>query len=129
MSAQSCRVAASVTSFGVPEAALVARAQGADHYELVLLGNARIQLRRVRSGSIAVLADSASGLTDLTSPARLSLTVRGAAPVQLEASVNGTTVSSVSDGDAAALAGSGLAGLRTTRAGVWFDDFQLYAEP
>jgi hypothetical protein len=115
-----CRVEAEVIGFGTPETGLFLRASpgGADRYEAVLLGDGRLQIRRVVGGSASTLASVASGVA-AGSWARIGL---GASGSTLTATVNGVEVARTSDGT---LAGSGLAGLRASSAGPAFDDFTL----
>lgn len=122
-----CRVQASVIGFGVPETGVFLRSPSVsspDRYDFVLLSNAHVQIRRVRSGVITVLADAPSGVSALDEPTTLALQSTGSAPVTLTGQVNGSTRVTASDGGAQALA-PGYAGLWTTNAGVVFDDFVL----
>ena len=121
------QVSASVMGFGVPHTAIFMRSTltGSTRYQLDLIANAHAQIQRVSGGTITVLADVASGLSDLGMPATLSLSVTGTSPVQLVAFVNGRQVASVADSSSAAITSSGYAGLYTLNAGVVFDTFVL----
>src|SRR5206468_10121870 len=55
----------------------------------------------------------------------IALSASGSGPVQLVASVNGVQKLSVTDSSASAITGPGTAGLWTSVAGIWFDDFQV----
>jgi hypothetical protein len=121
-----CTVQARVVTFGT-EGGVFARAPAPtspDHYDLVLLPSAHVQIRRVRNGAATVLADGAAGVAALDDWVTLALSTSGEAPVALTARVNGATVLTASDDSSAAL-GAGWAGLWTLHAGVWFDDFAL----
>ncbi|MBS2029741.1 MAG: exo-alpha-sialidase [Deltaproteobacteria bacterium] len=121
------QVSASVIGFGVPHTAIFMRSTptGSARYQLDLISNAHVQIQRVSGSSTTVLADVASGLSDLTVPATLSLSVTGTSPVQLVALLNGRQVASVTDTSASAITASGYAGLFTRNAGVVFDSFVL----
>ena len=122
-----CSVTASVTTFGVPEAGVFSRAPstaGASRYELMMLGNGHVQVRRVVNGASTTLGDAAGGAAPLNNPVTLSLQATGAGPVTLVAAVNGVTKLTLTDASTA-LAAAGYAGLRSSSAGVWFDDFSL----
>ena len=124
-----CRVEFRFNGFGVPEVAAFARAHPAapaDRYELAILSDRRVELRRRRGSSVVVLGQAPSGLTDLTRPAVITLEIAGVSPVELVGRVNGTVRVVASDSDPGALQ-RGVAGLWTTRAGVWFDDFRLWS--
>lgn len=124
-----CRVEARVVGFGVPETAIFLRASGGaaeSRYELVLRGNGRLQLRRWRSGRVAVLGEVGAGVP-LDEYATLSLSAAGSGPVTLVAAVNGQAVLVATDSGGDALTGAGAAGLWTTNAGVVFDSFRLQA--
>jgi hypothetical protein len=121
-----CTVTASVITFGT-EGGVYLRAPtptSSDRYDLVLLPNAHVQIRRVLGGSVTVLGDVASGVADLGTAVTLSLQATGSSPVTLVGRVNGATrLTAVDSG--AVLAGAGSAGLWTTNAGVVFDNFEL----
>jgi hypothetical protein len=123
-----CSVQAVVISFGVPEIGVFVRSPQAaptTHYLLVLLSNGHVQIRRVLNGVVTSLADTASGLASLNSPALLRLSVSGTSPVRLTGFVNGKEMLTVTDGAATALKAPGYAGLWTTHSGVSFGNFQL----
>jgi hypothetical protein len=125
-----CTVQARVVQFAATEAALALRQTGSgDRYDVALLANGHLQIRRHDGGATIVLGDAPSGIHDLTEWATISLSARGAGPVQLTASVNGSVRLSVSDASAAAITAAGTAGISTHRAGVWFDDFVVTAGP
>jgi hypothetical protein len=120
-----CQVQAWLQAFTVDEAGVVLRAQGDAHYALVFLPDGRIQIRRYRDGRFTVLGEARSGQASAWDATTLSLSVWGSGPVWLSASVDGQVRLTVTDSDAAAITGAGLAGLATPIAGVWFDDFQV----
>jgi hypothetical protein len=120
VSCADCRVQSSVTGFGVPEIGVFVRGAGTSRYELVLLSNGRLRLRRVNGATVTTLGEVASGLASLDQPATLLLDARGAT---LTASVNGAVKLTVID--ATPLTASGSAGLVTSSAGVVFDDFSV----
>jgi len=115
---------ARVVNFAAGAVALTLRQSAAnDRYDVALLGNGRLQIRRIAGGTTTVLGDVASGVADLGSWATISLEASGAGPVQLVASVNGTAKLTVNDTSASAIVAPGTAGLSTSLAGIWFDDF------
>ncbi|HVE85332.1 MAG TPA: hypothetical protein VND93_20910, partial [Myxococcales bacterium] len=125
-----CRVEANLIGFGVQEVGVVARAQAAspkDRYDVILRPDGHLQIRRVISGTVTVLAEGPSGIADLGNWANLQLTVQGTAPVHLVASVNGVQKLSASDSSPGPLAQAGHGGMWTDHAGVVFDDFALWA--
>ena len=113
--------------FGVAHTAVFMRSTltGSARYQLDLISNGHAQIQRVSGGTTTVLADVASGLSDLSVPATLTLTATGTSPVQLVAFVNGRQIASATDSSSAAITGSGYAGLYTLNAGVVFDTFVL----
>ena len=123
-----CRIDARLVGFGSPENGFTLReTPSGDRYELVLLSNGHVQIRRWRSGSLTVLDDAPSGIADLGNWATFAFTAQGAGPVSLTASVNGSPKLAVTDASALALTTAGTAGLTSQSAGVWFDDFTLTA--
>lgn len=125
-----CSVEASVVGFGVPEAALVLRAQGArpaDHYDVALLGSGVVQIRRVAGEVVTVLGQAAAGVPPWDW-ATLRLTAVGSGPVTLTASIDGMVKVSVVDTSPGALGQAGYAGMSTTHAGVGFDRFRITSE-
>jgi len=123
-----CQVSALATGFGVSHTAIFLRApttSASARYQLDLIANGHVQIQRVTAGGVTVLADVASGISDPSAPATLALSAVGAGPVSLTAFVNGHAVASATDSSGAALTGAGYAGLYTTNAGVWWDDFTL----
>jgi hypothetical protein len=123
-----CQVQADVIGFGVPDTAIFLRetnVNGANRYQLDLKSNGHIQIQRVINSNVTVLADVASGISDLGNWANLALKATGNGPVQLTAYVNGVAKISVTDSSSAALTSAGYAGLYTTYAGVWWDNFRI----
>ena len=118
-----CQVEVRLQHFSEAEAGVVLRAQGSARYTLVSLANGRIQVRRESAGRVTVLGEARSGLSSSMEPMTLTLSARGSGPVELTASVDGQVRLSVVDSSNSALRESGLAGLITPIAGVWFDDF------
>src|SRR5207245_5081676 len=119
-----CRIDARVVGFGT-ETALTLRgnpAAPADRYDLAVTTSGRLRIRRWRGGAATVLGDVDSGIPELGNWAALPSTASGWSPVTLTAAVNGATRLSVTDGSAAALTSTGVAGMTATAAGVWFDD-------
>jgi hypothetical protein len=111
-------------NFGAVPAALDLRESATNaRYDVALLGNGQLQVRRWRSGVATVLGEVPSGIADLGNWATIALSATGAGPVQLMASVNGVPKLSVSDTSASAIVAPGTAGMSTTYAGVWFGDF------
>jgi hypothetical protein len=121
-----CTVRSRVIAFGMATAALDLReSSGNDRYDVVLLANGRIQIRRHNGIATTVLGEAASGIADLTDWATLSLSVAGAGPVQLVASVNGVVRLSVSDNSSSAIVAAGTAGMTTDRSGTKYLDFTV----
>lgn len=120
-----CRVEARVQHFANGEAAIVLRAQGDARYSLLFTKNGRLQVRREVAGRVTVLGEASSGLASAWEPVTLSFVARGEGPVELIASVDGQVRLSVVDSSGSALREPGLAGLATSRAGVWFDGFEV----
>ncbi len=126
-SCRDCQAEARLQHFSQAEAGVFLRAQGSARYTLVSRANGRIEVRREASGHVTVLGEASSGLSSAREPMTLTLTARGAGPVELTASVDGQLRLSVVDSSSSALGQPGLAGLETPIAGVWFDDFQVRA--
>jgi len=121
-----CRVQARLVGFGVPETALFLRATASgDRYDLVLLGNGKLRLRRWHGAVATTLGEAASGV-DVRDWATLSLSVAGKTSVHLVGTVNGVPKLSATVSGALAIAGPGAAGFSSTRAGVCFGSFRLY---
>jgi hypothetical protein len=119
-----------VVGFGVPETALVLRAQSGrpmDHYDVALLGSGQVQIRRVVGGTAVVLGQAPAGVP-LWDWATLRLSAVGSGSVTLTAYVNGVAKVSVVDTSPGALAQPGFAGMWTTHAGVGYDRFRITAE-
>ena len=126
LSCADCGVSAQVMNSGAAVAELDLRQQSSnDRYDVALLANGTLQIRRHNGASITVLGQAPSGIADLSNWATISLSVSGANPVRLVASVNGTAKVSVSDSSASAIADPGTAGMWTDLAGVIFDDFTV----
>jgi len=126
LSCADCSVSAQVMNSGAAVAELDLRQQASnDRYDVALLANGTLQIRRHNGASITVLGQAPSGIADLSNWATISLSVSGANPVRLVASVNGTAKVSVSDSSASAIADPGTAGMWTDLAGVIFDDFTV----
>src|SRR5438067_4176197 len=123
-----CRVDSRLVGFGTAATGLTLReAPSGDRYDMVVLSNGHLQIRRWKSGSVTVLGDAASGIPDLGDWATVAFTAQGAAPVQLTGSVNGVIRLSVTDASAQAIMTAGGAGLTSLWSGTWFDDFKLTA--
>src|SRR5207248_2874521 len=122
-----CRVEAQVNGFGVPESGVYLRRGNGNQYDVVLLANGSLRIRRIRGTTIMVLGETASGIADLSAFSTLSLQALGAGPVELTASVNGVAKLAVTDAATLALTAPGAAGMSTKNAGVWFAAFRLYA--
>src|SRR5207248_8975774 len=122
-----CRVEAQVNGFGVPESGVYLRRGNGNQYDVVLLANGSLRIRRIRGTTIMVLGETASGIADLSAFSTLSLQALGAGPVELTASVNGVAKRAVTDATTLALTAPGAAGMSTKNAGVWFAAFRLYA--
>jgi Flp pilus assembly protein TadG len=121
-----CSVRARVVAYGMATAALDLReSSGNDRYDLLLLANGRIQIRRHNGTATTVLGEAASGIADLTEWATLSLSAAGAGPVQLVASVNGVVKLSVTDSSSSAIVAAGTAGMTTDRSGTKYLDFTV----
>jgi len=129
LSCADCSVQARVVNFAATAAALDLR-EGAsgDRYDVALLGNGRLQVRRYNGGVTTVLGDAPSGVADLQNWATIALAATGAGPVQLVASVNGMAKLTVTDASGSAIVTPGTAGLSTSLAGVWFDDFAVIGQ-
>lgn len=122
-----CRVEAAVVGFGVPETALVLRAQTSrptDRYDVAILSSGQLVIRRQLGGVTTTLGQVASGVV-LDEWATISLQAVGGSPVSLTATVNGVPKLSVTDTSPGALAQGGYAGMWTTRAGVGYDNFRI----
>ena len=126
LSCGDCSVQAGVINFAAATAALEVREDSANNrYAVALLANGHLQIQRRNGTSTTVLGDVASGIADLGNWATIGMSVSGAGPVQLVASVNGVQKLAVTDSSASAITAAGTAGLWTTVAGVWFDDFSV----
>jgi hypothetical protein len=124
LSCADCTVQARIVNFNAATAALDLReTANNDRYDVGVTSTGRLQIRRHRGSTTTVLGDVASGIADLGDWATIALTATGAGPVQLVASVNGVPKLSVTDSSASAITSAGTAGLWTTLAGIWFDDF------
>ncbi|TMB08582.1 MAG: hypothetical protein E6J66_16865 [Deltaproteobacteria bacterium] len=126
LSCTDCSVSAQVVNFGAAVAELDLRQQASnDRYDVALLADGTLQIRRHNGTSITVLGQAPSGIADLSNWATISLSATGANPVRLVASVNGTAKIIVNDTSASAIAGSGTAGMWTDVAGVIFRSFTV----
>src|SRR6202022_1729652 len=126
LSCADCSVSAQVMNSGAAVAELDLREQPSnDRYDVALLANGTLQIRRHNGTSIAVLGQAPRGIAGLTNWATISLSATGANPVRLVASVNGAAKIAASDSSASAIAGAGTAGMWTDLAGVIFDDFTV----
>src|SRR5438105_5247289 len=94
-----------------------------DRYDVALLANGRLQIRRHNGGTVTVLADVLSGIADLGNWSTIALSATGGGPVQLVAFVNGAARVSAMDTSSAAITAPGTAGMWTDLSGVLFDDF------
>jgi hypothetical protein len=126
LSCADCTVSARLLIFSAGVSELDLRTQGSnDRYDVALLSNGHIQVRRHNGGTITILGDTASGIADLNNWATISLSVSGANPVRLVASVNGTAKLTLSDTSASAIVLAGTAGMATNLAGIWFGSFTV----
>ncbi|MGZ6141709.1 MAG: hypothetical protein ACXWLM_00130, partial [Myxococcales bacterium] len=125
LSCGDCSVQASVINFAAAPAALEVRESASNSYAVALLANGHLQIQRRIGSTTTVLGDVASGIADLGWWATIALKVTGAGPVQLVASVDGAQKLSITDSSASAIVAPGTAGLWTTMAGIWFDDFTV----
>ncbi|TMA19044.1 MAG: hypothetical protein E6J88_18820 [Deltaproteobacteria bacterium] len=117
---------ARIVNFAAATAALDIRENAAnDRYDVAILSTGYLQIRRHNGSTTTVLGDVASGISDLGDWATIALNVSGAGPVQLVASVNGVPKVSVTDSSPSAIVAPGTAGLWTSVAGIWFDDFTV----
>jgi hypothetical protein len=124
LSCAECQVQARLINFAAGFAAVDLRVQpNGDRYDVALLSDGHLQIRRWRAGGSTVLGDVASGIAELGWWSTIALSASGAGPVQLVASVNGVPKLSVSDTSEAAVTPAGTAGMSTSLAGIWFDDF------
>lgn len=121
-----CQVEVRLQHFSEAEAGVVLRAQGDARYTFVSREDGTIQVRREQGGRVTVLGEARSGLPSAQEPMTLTLSVRGAGPVELIASVEGQVRLTVVDSSSFALREPGLAGLITPIAGVWFYDFRVH---
>ena len=123
-----CRIDARLVGYGTGATGFTLRETGSgDRYDLVVLSNGRVQIRRWRSGTASVLGDAPSGIPDLGEWATAAFTVVGPGPVTLTATVNGALRLTVTDASTQAITSAGAAGLTSLAAGTWFDDFTLTA--
>src|SRR5204862_177655 len=82
---------AKVVNFAAATAALDLRESTSnDRYDVGLLANGHLQIRRYNGATTTVLGDVASGIADLGNWATIALQATGARPVQLVASVSRT---------------------------------------
>ena len=115
-----------MVNFGATTAALDLRhTSTGDRYDVALLANGHLQIRRNNGSVVTVLGDVPSGIGDLSNWSTIALSATGAGPVQLVASVDGVAKVSAVDTSAAAITTAGTAGLWTNLSGVLFDDFTV----
>src|SRR3954468_2076376 len=113
LSCADCAVQARMLIFAAGTSTLSLRQSGAnDRYDVALLANGHVQIRRTVGGVTAVLGDVASG-ADVNNWVTVALQVTGSSPVQLVASINGVTKLAVSDASASAIIAAGTAGMST----------------
>jgi hypothetical protein len=127
-----CEVQATLTVSAAPEAGLILRsvpASPTDRYELVLVSNEQLQIRRVYQGSTTLLGQASSGLASSTGSATLAFQAFGSSPSHFVARLNGVVVLSADDPSPPSELGTGRAGLWATRSGVSFQSFQLANVP
>ena len=120
LSCADCTVSADAVGFGTP-VEVDLRVNGDDRYDLTLMANSHVQLRKHKGGGITVLADAASGLGDTGTWANFKLTASGSSAAALTGAVNGRAI--VTATDTGAVLGAGSAGMFATTSGVWYRNF------
>ena len=129
LSCAECSVQARVMNSAAATAALDLREKvSGDRYDVALLSNGRLQIRRYNGSTITVLGDVPSGVPDLHEWATIALSAAGSGAVHLVASVNGVVKLTVTDSSASAIVTPGTAGMSTNLAGVVFDDFAVIGQ-
>src|SRR5204862_2706277 len=96
-----------------------------DRYDVALLANGTLQVRRHNGATVTVLGQAPSGIADLGWWATIGLSVTGSNPVRPLRSANGVAKVIVNDSSASAITAAGAAGMWTDLAGIWFRDFTL----
>ena len=126
LSCADCSVSAQVINFSAGVAELDLRQQSSnDRYDVALLANGSLQVRRHNGATVTVLGQAPSGIADLGWWATIGLSVTGSNPVTLVGSANGVAKVIVNDSSASAITAAGAAGMWTDLAGIWFRDFTL----
>ena len=126
LSCADCTVSAQVINFSAGVAELDLRQQSSnDRYDVALLANGTLQVRRHNGATVTVLGQAPSGIADLGWWATIGLSVTGSNPVKLVGSANGVAKVIVNDSSASAITAAGAAGMWTDLAGIWFRDFTL----
>ena len=124
LSCADCSVQGKMINFGVGTIAMGLRVQSSRaHYEVALLPDGRVQIGRGNGTSVAALGTVASGLADLGAWNTFGLSVSGANPVTLVASVNARSVLTITDSSASAITTAGSAEIYADHAGTAVDDF------
>src|SRR5207245_3546812 len=100
-----------------------------DRYDVALLANGNLQIRRHNGATVTVLGEAPSGIPDLGWWATIALSATGSNPVSLVASVDGVTKVVVNDSSPAAIRGAGTAGIWTNLAGIWFGKCTVTGAP
>src|SRR5438045_1892236 len=126
LSCADCSVSAQVINFSAGVAELDLRQQSSnDRYDVALLANGTLQVRRHNGATVTVLGQAPSGIADLGWWATIGLSVTGSNPVKLVGSANGIAKVIVNDSSASAVTAAGTAGMWTDLAGIWFRDFTV----
>src|SRR5439155_2828283 len=98
------RFSAQVINFSAGVAELDLRQQSSnDRYDVALLANGNLQIRRHNGATVTVLGEAPSGVADLGRWATIALSATGSNPVSLVASVDGVTKVVVNDSSASAI--------------------------
>src|SRR5207248_2460216 len=130
LSCDDCRVSARVLNFSAGVAELDLRQQPSnDRYDVALLANGNLQVRRHNGATITVLSEAPSGIATLDDWATIGLQATGSNPVNLVASANGVTKVIVNDSSASRITAAGTAGIWTNLAGIWFGNFTVNGAP
>src|SRR5437762_2615509 len=126
LSCADCSVSAQVINFAAGVAELDLRQQSSNNrYDVALLANGTLQVRRHNGATVTVLGQAPSGIADLGWWATIGLSVTGSNPVKLVGSANGIAKVIVNDSSASAVTAAGTAGMWTDLAGIWFRDFTV----
>ena len=114
LSCADCSVSAQVINFSAGVAELDLRQQSSnDRYDVALLANGNLQIRRHNGATVTVLGEAPSGIPDLGWWATIALSATGSNPVNLVASVDGVTKVEVNDSSPSAIRVAGTAGIWT----------------